>query len=186
VVIIYCNAVKSYYENLTGKELYTIIEFGSAGGWFTKYFQDYFDVEIKAIEPTENGHNKCKERGIKNVLWEDIRIINRMYEPSANHQFFRKYNVALCTEVAEHIEPFFACNVVHNLIVNSDFIWWSSAEPGAKPHLHHPNEQPLKYWINLFDFYGFGCYMLPDEVFNACQGRGRCIFFNKQTYPHLL
>lgn len=181
VVKKYCNFVKGWFEVLTEKKIIDIIEWGSGGGWFTEYFQNTLNLTIRAVEPTQAGYDKCVKRGIKHISMADLR--NRYDDPAKGSM---KRSIAICSETAEHCESFFASNVVYNIITSSDFIWWSSAEPGAPAHLHHVNEQPLKYWINLFDFYGFGCYLLPDEVFNACQGRGRCIFFNKQTYPHLL
>lgn len=180
VVEAYCNCVKNYYENLTGNNLNSIVEFGAGGGWFSEYFTKSHGIEyVLPIEATWSGYQKCLQRGLTSTIRRDLRC-------SFNTNFIGFFNVALATEVGEHLEICFHSQFVNSLIKVSDFIWWSSAEPGAKPHLHHPSEMPLKYWINLFDFYGYGCYMLPDEVFNACQGRGRCIFFNKQTYPQLI
>jgi hypothetical protein len=168
VVKAYVENVAKYYHQITGNILETIIEYGSAGGWFSKEFDD-IGYKIDTCDGSINA--RCDERC-------DFRQVFFANPPST-----KNYDIALCTEVAEHLEPPFAAILVHNIICEADLIWWSSAEPGGnKPHLHHPNEQPLQYWINIFEFYGYGCYMLPDEVFNACAGRGRCLFYNKETH----
>ncbi len=177
VVIKYCLYVRDFYEKLTGKKLESVIEFGAAGGWFTEYFRNVMKVHIQPIEGSRAGVSRCVERGIPNVDHKDIRI------PMWNYS--NKYDIALSTEVFEHLETSFHAVAVRNITQNSDLIWWSAAEPGAPGHLHHPGEMPMKYWINLFDFFGYGCKVLPDQVFNDTQGRGRCIFFRYKTYPKL-
>lgn len=171
VVENYCNAVIREFELLKGRRLKSIIEFGSGGGWFTKEFKDR-GYRIEGYEGSNAGRRVCEERWLYNVSKKDFRLL---IEPPSD-----KYDIALCTEVAGHIEPPFSAILVKNLISHSDVIWWSSEVPGfSKPHLHHPNEQPLQYWINIFDFYGYTFKMLPDEVFNKCEGRGRVIFYKK-------
>lgn len=160
----YCNGVIAYYPKFTNRPLETIIEFGSAGSWFTNRFRS-MGYTITALDGGSNATSNIQH---------DFRHV---FVPE------RKYDIALCTEVAEHLEPPFAGILVHNLIQSSDLIWWSSAEIGRGPaHFHHPNEQPYKYWINIFEYFGYGCYMLPDEIYNACASRGRCIFYNKAVY----
>lgn len=169
VIDAYVENVAKYYHQLTGNTLELIVEYGSAGGWFTKAFEKN-GYDIDSVDGSSSVD--CNERA-------DFRDVFYLRPPS----YKNNYDIALCTEVAEHLEPPFAAVLVHNLICESDLVWWSSAEPGGnRPHLHHPNEQPLQYWINIFKFYGYGCYMLPDEVYEACAGRGRCIFYNKEKF----
>jgi len=161
----YCNFVSEYYTKLTKKQLSSIIEYGSASGLFSKIFKER-GVRITSID----GSSKATSR--------ERRDFRRVFTQNKTKQ----YDIALCTEVAEHIEPPFAGILVYNLVNESNIIWWSSAEKAAAPHVHHPNEQPLQYWKNIFDFYGYNCFMLPDEVYDACAARGRCIFYNKISY----
>lgn len=169
-----CNYVIEYFKNIVGREPYGVIEFGCGGGWFIEEFAKMdFLLDVAGIEGSDYGIAQCKRRGVeKYVDKRDLRV-----------EFdFMQYDVAVCTEVGEHIEPPFASVLVKNIINHSKFVWWSSEEPNTnRPHLHHPNEQPYQYWINLFDFYGYGCYMLPDQVYNDCEGRGRMIFYNRET-----
>lgn len=174
VVENYCNNVIRQYELFTGKELVSIVEFGSGGGWFTKEFNRR-GYMILGFEGSASGILECERKKVWMVTPRDFRY--EMTEPMS------RYDIALCTEIAGHIEPPFSAVLVNNLIKHSDLIWWSSEEPSAnKPHLHHPNEQPYQYWINLFEFYGYGAHLLSEEVYNACEYRGRYIFYNKSKY----
>lgn len=171
----YCNNVIRGFEMMAGRRLKSIIEFGSGGGWFTAEFLKR-GYSIVGYEGSGGGVDRCLQKMMPVVRWDDFRIL--LPAPS-----FTKYDIALCTEVAEHIEPPFSSMLVQNLTSHSDMIWWSSEEPNTnKPHLHHPNEQPYQYWINLFEFYGYGAALLSDEIYNSCEGRGRYIFYNKKVY----
>lgn len=173
VVKNYCDCVAEEYKNFTGSELKSIVEFGCGGGWFAKEFYDR-GYNIFGYEGSGSGIRKCAMRRFLNVSQKDFR--NRI---AANS----KYQIALCTEVAGHIEPPFSSMLVHNLVTHADIIWWSSEVPGQnRPHLHHPNEQPYEYWINIFDFYNFGEKRLSDEIFNKCETRGRYLFYNRNVY----
>jgi hypothetical protein len=66
----------------------------------------------------------------------------------------RKYDLALCLEVAEHVKPQNADNVVETLTNMSDVILWSAAIPkqGGDGHV---NEQWPSYWQNKFKERGY-------------------------------
>ncbi len=164
--------VNRYYGRLTGAELKSVIEFGCGGGWFLKKFSDN-GIRTWGIEGSEAGYKICCDRNLDCIKLDLRRVLLA---------FNNRYDVAICTEVAEHIEIPFSSVIAKTLTSHSDIIWFSAEEPNTnRPHIGHPNERPYKFWINLFDFYGYGCYMLPDEVFNACEGRGRMIFYNRNT-----
>lgn len=174
VVKAYVKYVQEFYYQLTGKPLKSVVEFGSAGGWFLRAFQDEF-IEAYGLEGTLAGCTECIERGIDgNYIWRvDFRH---------GITLKKRYDIALCSEVAEHVEAPFAGTLVRSLVNASDLVWFSSEPPNTnRPHLHHCNEQPLEYWINLFDFFGYSCFMLPDYVHSETAERGRCIFINIQT-----
>lgn len=65
------------------------------------------------------------------------------------------FDLVLCLEVAEHIEPEYAEQFVDNLIRMSDRILLSAAPPGQGGH-YHVNCQPREYWERLFE--GFDYY----------------------------
>ncbi len=66
----------------------------------------------------------------------------------------RKYDLALCLEVAEHIEMQFSKRLVENVTILSDTIVFTAAPPGQGGHFHI-NEQPKEFWFNLFENNGF-------------------------------
>ena len=59
----------------------------------------------------------------------------------------RHFDLALCLEVAEHIEPEYADVFLDNLCLLSDKILMSFAPPGQEGH-YHVNCQEAEYWID--------------------------------------
>ena len=176
----YCDSVLAYFQHITGKPLINLIEFGSGGGWFLKKFIDK-GIDVKGLEGSKAGVDACMKRGIHRF---DIDQCDFRIDFSVKFDV-KPYEIALCTEVAEHIEPPFTSALVSSLCESSDLVWFSFEPPNTNPaHRHHPNEMPAKFWINLFEFYGYGCYMLPDHIFEGCEGRGRMIFYSLNAYPN--
>jgi len=170
--------VNEYYTKITGERLHSVIDVGCGGGWFVKAFEEDGCLSM-GIEGSKAGYEACKILGLSgNVTIHDLR--HPLKEP------VRRFNIAISTENLEHTEEPFAGTVVRTLTQLSDLIWFSSEPYGTnRPHLHHCNEQPHQYWVNLFEFFGYGCMMLPDEVHYATAERGRCIFYNKKVYSNL-
>jgi hypothetical protein len=91
------------------------------------------------------------------VLTEDLCI--------APHQFRRtdltkpvaldrKYDLAICLEVAEHLPASSASTLVDSLTQASDLILFSAAIPN-QAGTHHINAQWQDYWVALFGQRGF-------------------------------
>ena len=68
-----------------------------------------------------------------------------------------KYEVCMCIEVAEHIDPYNSKQLVKILTMTSDFIVFSAAPPG-QAGTGHINCQEPEYWIDLFEKRGFKQY----------------------------
>ncbi len=68
-----------------------------------------------------------------------------------------RYEVAICIEVAEHIDPENSEKLIKILTMSSDFIVFSAAPPGQEG-TGHINCQPFEYWIELFEARGFKQY----------------------------
>lgn len=172
----YCRLIPDFFEKITGEKLTNIIEVGTAGGWFGEQFRKQ-GIFSKGVEGSSDGYLKSSKRGgySQLIAWDLRRSIPQSF--NNNNQ------IALCTEVAEHIEPPFSSVLVKSLCDASDLVWFSFEEPNTNPaHIHHPNEMPAKFWINLFEFYGYGAYKLPQWVYDQCEGRGMYIMYNKKTY----
>lgn len=78
----------------------------------------------------------------------------------------KKYDLAICLEVAEHIPESFANNMVDTLTGASDVILFSSAIPMQNGQ-NHVNEQPFEYWMEKFERKGYVFYdVLRSKVWN--------------------
>ena len=169
VVANYVDAVLAAGEKLLGRPVKSVLEAGCAAGWFTEEFVRR-GVDLVAVEGTHVGVRKTLERGVPaaRVIRHDLRL---------SLSLGRTFDMALCTEVAEHIECPFSSQLVQNLVSHSQLVWFSFEEPATNDaHYHHSNEQPERFWINLFRFYGYRMWRLPADVIKAVDARGRMIF----------
>lgn len=66
----------------------------------------------------------------------------------------KKFDLALCLEVAEHLEGSRADSFVRDLTSLADLVVFSAAIPG-QGGTHHVNEQWPSYWISRFTANGF-------------------------------
>jgi 2-polyprenyl-3-methyl-5-hydroxy-6-metoxy-1,4-benzoquinol methylase len=65
-----------------------------------------------------------------------------------------RFDLAICTEVAEHLPRSSAATLVSGLTMLSERILFTAATPGQGGR-HHLNEQPHAYWAALFNERGF-------------------------------
>lgn len=126
----------------------SVVDFGCGLGTWIKVFKDF---------------------GVEKVLGLDGKWVNKKKIESSVLEFFKesdleteivleeKFDLAISLEVAEHLKKDSAENFVGNLVRSSDTIIFSAAIPfqGGQNHL---NEQPLSYWVDLFDKHGFKFY----------------------------
>ena len=68
----------------------------------------------------------------------------------------RRFDLLLCLEVAEHLEPECAETLIDTLVAHSDHILFSAAVPGQAGD-HHMNCRWPVYWQQLFNARGFAC-----------------------------
>lgn len=66
----------------------------------------------------------------------------------------RRFDLAICLEVGEHLSADAAPNLVSSLVQHADTVLFSAAIPGQGGH-HHVNEQFLTYWDSLFGGHGY-------------------------------
>lgn len=172
----YCDAVECYYKEVTGDDKpYTLLEVGCGGGWFTAEF-DRRGIFVTAIDGSQSAVNLATAttaNGNAKIIKADIRRLS--FDPLSE---LDRVDCICCSEVAEHIEPPFAGLLVQTLTKHSDVIFWSHARPHehAPCHIHHPNEQPDRYWISLFAFFGYKAYSVPNEIVHATKQRIKFIF----------
>ena len=68
----------------------------------------------------------------------------------------KKFEVALCLEVAEHLSVDAGPTLISTLTSHSDWIFFSAAGPHQEGQ-HHINCQWPEYWQNLFNNAGYRC-----------------------------
>ena len=132
-----CNAVITTTKIKEGD---SIIDVGCATGEFIQEFQNR-KIFAWGIE----GSNQVLEF-IPPKIKDDI-LIRDLRKPLLN--IAGTFNIVLCLEVAEHIEPEYAEIFVQNLCNLSDCIIMSAAPPGQKGH-YHVNCKDSEYWDMLF------------------------------------
>lgn len=74
----------------------------------------------------------------------------------ASFDLGERFDVALCLEVAEHLEERNAEVFVSSLVNHADAIFFSAAIPGQNGE-NHVNCQWPEYWQNLFNRFGYEC-----------------------------
>jgi SAM-dependent methyltransferase len=67
-----------------------------------------------------------------------------------------RFDLAICLETAEHLEPASSKTLVQSLVRHSSRILFSAAAPG-QGGTHHVNCQWPEYWQGLFNGEGFVC-----------------------------
>jgi SAM-dependent methyltransferase len=68
----------------------------------------------------------------------------------------RRFDLALCLEVGEHLDEDRAGTLVASLVAHAPVIAFSAAIPG-QGGTHHVNERWLSYWRLLFARHGYSC-----------------------------
>ena len=69
----------------------------------------------------------------------------------------RRFDVALCLEVAEHLDEGCAATLIDSLTAHADRIVFSAACPG-QPGQHHVNCQWPNWWQKRFNDRGYTCH----------------------------
>jgi len=68
----------------------------------------------------------------------------------------RRFDLALCLEVAEHLDQAYAGILIDALVQHADSIFFSAACPGQEGE-HHVNCQWPAFWQQLFNARGYVC-----------------------------
>lgn len=84
--------------------------------------------------------------GEKNLVWGDLLKLDEKW----------KADLVICYEVAEHIDPQYANDVVqsvYNSIEPGGLLIWTAAQPG-QGGVGHINNRPKRYWAEKFESLG--------------------------------
>jgi SAM-dependent methyltransferase len=78
----------------------------------------------------------------------------------------RRFDLIVCTEVAEHLSAAAAPKLIESLASHSDVVLFSAAIPFQGGH-HHVNEQFADYWVEKFAGHGFAvCDLIRPRIWN--------------------
>jgi hypothetical protein len=86
-------------------------------------------------------------------VWVDPTVI-RTVDLRSPFDLGRRFDAAICLEVAEHLPPEFARTLVGSLCSHSDLIFFSGAAPGQRGEAHLNCQWP-SYWQGLFNEFGY-------------------------------
>jgi len=118
----------------------SVIDVGCGSGAFLKAFEelgvdDYLGIDI--VEPKYIPPSK--------FMRHDLRYPFKLH---------RRFDLAICLEVAEHLAEKYSHNLVKTLTSLSDVILFSAAIPGQGGK-GHVNEQWPEYWAKHFEGNGY-------------------------------
>ena len=165
--------MQEVYTSITGYKFQSVIELGAGDGEIASKFLEQ-KLDFITVEGTDAGYKALLAKKIpeEHILKCNLKFLS-------NQQ--RRFHLAMCTEVAEHIEPFFASKIVDNCISHSDFVWFSAADRHRKAHYHHMNEQPIEVWDNLFAHMGYPWYV----ILNQFVDRASRLYISELTGNHI-
>ncbi|MHB8903839.1 MAG: class I SAM-dependent methyltransferase [Patescibacteria group bacterium] len=131
----FVNVVLKYYQPKS------IVDIGCGAGIYLKEFAQKGIKNLLGID----GSPAAREEFLLN---KDKLII---FDLAKEYNFKENYDLALCLEVAEHLEEKDADILVETITEASNNIIFSAAVPGQGPRsIGHINEQPHSYWIDKF------------------------------------
>lgn len=172
----YIKYIHRYASLFLDRDVQSLVEFGNGGGFYAEIFHKLHKENFLTVEGSGDGCDLTVQRGVpKNqVIQHDLR--HPMY-------LGRRFDVAVCTEVVEHVEPPFSAQIVLSLVLHADIIWFSFKQVGFQngAWINHPNERPLKLWKNLFDFYGYDIVKFHHKMQPAVYYRGDFIAYKRNS-----
>ncbi len=145
-VPIFCNAILDVISPSS------IIDLGCGNGDLLKGFQDR-GIKTLGVEGTGNCADflslngvlifDLRGPGLRPVI-EHVLLFPNSLDISKGH-----FDLALCLEVAEHIEPEYEDVLLENIIEVADKVIFSAAKKGQGGRCHY-NCQDKAYWIEAF------------------------------------
>ena len=124
----------------------SVVDVGCGLGYFVSAFQHQGLDEVLGVDGSwaeKDPGFQLKEPG----LFKAARLDHPLH-------LEKKYDLALCLEVAEHLDPVVAPVLVQSLVDASPLIVFSAAIPGQGGE-HHVNEQWIGYWGKFFSAHGY-------------------------------
>jgi len=104
-------------------------------------------------------------QGVNDVIGVDGGYVDRdkleiagrcfvVHDLATHYDLERRFDLAQCLEVAEHLPPPRAASFVADIVALAPAVLFSAAAPGQGGE-NHLNEQPYSYWRELFRHHGY-------------------------------
>jgi len=122
----------------------SVIDVGCGLGTWLKVFVDDGCNEILGVDGNYIDKSKL-------CIKEEYFLLHDL---TCTLRLDKKYDLAICSEVAEHLPEDKAEVLIDTLINASDTILFSAALP-LQGGQNHVNEQPFAYWVQKFNDKGF-------------------------------
>jgi 2-polyprenyl-3-methyl-5-hydroxy-6-metoxy-1,4-benzoquinol methylase len=139
------------YRSVMGRSPETVLDLGPGSGQIAKALTEE-GIAVTLVEGTSAGTARLRADGFAEgrVKQANIKFLSGS---------LGKFDLVWCTELAEHIEPFFASKIVEVCCSHAPAVWFSAADPYRPAHYHHMNEQPIEVWDNLFAHFAFDSFV---------------------------
>ncbi len=153
----------------------SVIDIGCGDGQFVSEFIRHGISEVKGIEGD----------WILSMLDQSITPWLRIADLTTELTFDTRFDLAICLEVAEHLDEKYADTFISNLVKASDLIFFSAAIPG-QGGTNHVNLQYPDYWATKFAKHGFYMEWDPRELLDGKRGvapwyQQNCVLYRKST-----
>lgn len=152
----------------------SVVDFGCGEGiWLREILRQDGKIDILGIDGSYIDQKRLKISKDK-FMAADLR---------QEVMLKRKFDLAISTEVAEHIEEKYTDVFMDNLTKASDQVLFSAAVPG-QTGIHHVNEQWQSYWVKKFEDRGYYCdYSVRNYFWNEMKinswRKQNLMFFSK-------
>jgi SAM-dependent methyltransferase len=153
----------------------SVIDIGCGDGQFVSEFIKNGVKEVKGIEG----------EWILETITEPGLPWLRIADLSNEINFETKFDLAICLEVAEHLDEIYADTLVRNLVNASDVIFFSAAIPG-QGGTNHVNLQYPDYWATKFSKFGYFLDWDPRSVLSGNEEvapwyQQNCLLYKKSS-----
>jgi len=150
----HCESIQSkglgewLFEKLAPK---SVIDIGCGPGLYLLPFKEA-GCKVFGIDACPTGGELLTKKEFERV---DLRF---PYKPK------KRYDLAICFEVAEHLPEHYADRLIDTLSDCADLVVFSGAVPG-QGGTYHMNEQPHSYWLTKFkERHNYMIHPLQDEM----------------------
>lgn len=150
--------IAKYIKTMAFQDAQSVIDCGCGAGWFLYYLQQYGVGDVVGIEA------KNSEKAIEGIVKPGIAPFIRFRSLKMPINLKKRFDLALCIEVVEHVEEKYANLLIKNITRFSDTVIFSAATPG-QGGVGHVNEQPFDYWKEKFNDEGYALDNILTEHF---------------------